>query len=261
MGFTRSAPFRFAGSSTGGTPVAERPALSPPHMHETISVTASLPHSGAEERPAAPPTYRDLVSGAGWIACLDSLGAVVGILGVLISVNMSAIPGGVDSFLSHAHQHQERPPTHHLGSRLASSFPALRPLRSQTRSAASFRSRASRPRDRAGTALAAVFPLTSVSGSLASAICHVSGWPHLGLCLLVRSGRRAVDRAQNGHVRRALIVGTGRLAQRIHRDLQINRPDRYHVVGFVDEPSDTSRPLIGFKSTLCGSTQRGTVDA
>ena len=73
--------FRFAGSSTEGTPVAERPAsiataYAGNDIHLDTIVTSSLPHSGAEERPAAPPTYRDLVSGAGCIACLDSLAAV-----------------------------------------------------------------------------------------------------------------------------------------------------------------------------------------
>ena len=222
-------------------------------MHETISVTGSLPHSGAEERPAAPPTYRDLVSGAGWIACLDSLGAVVSILGVLISVNMSAIPGGVDSFLSTRISIKNVL----LLIILAVVWPALFRLFGlyEARLVQQLRSEVGRLvlATATGTALAAVFPLTSVSGSLALGDMPRFWLASFGLCLLVRSGRRAVDRAQNGHVRRALIVGTGRLAQRIHRDLQINRPDRYHVVGFVDEPSDTSRPFNRFQEdTLCG---------
>ena len=58
-----------------------------------------------------------------------------------------------------------------------------------------------------------------------------------------------MDRAQHRHVRRTLIVGTGRLARRVHRDLQADRPDRYEVVGFVDEPTTTGvAEFDGFKS-------------
>ena len=57
------------------------------------------------------------------------------------------------------------------------------------------------------------------------------------LCLLVRAGRRAVDRARHGHVRRTLIVGTGRLARHVYRDIRADRPDGYELVGFVDEPT------------------------
>ena len=62
----------------------------------------------------------------------------------------------------------------------------------------------------------------------------------LTLCLLVRTGRRAVDRARHRQSRRALIVGTGRLARRAHGHLR-DRLHRYEVVGFVDDPTGDVR--------------------
>ena len=63
----------------------------------------------------------------------------------------------------------------------------------------------------AGTGLACIFPLTSVSGTLKLAHLPLFWLAALALCLLVRTGRRLVVRAGQRRVRRTLIVGTGPL--------------------------------------------------
>ena len=67
-----------------------------------ISVSHGIPHSAPRVRLGAPTSRSQptLIRGAGLIACLDSLAAVAGIVAVLVSVNFSNLPGGVDSFLS-----------------------------------------------------------------------------------------------------------------------------------------------------------------
>ena len=231
---------RTAGMTARGTPVAPGETSNLFAMPETLPVTGSLAPSQAEVRVSAPSAFGELVPGAGLIARLDSVAAVTAILGVLISVNMPTISGSLDSFLSTRISIKNIL----LLIFLAAAWPAVCRVFClySARRVRHFRSEAGRliAATTAGTVLASVFPLTSVSGSLGLEDLPRFWLALLGLSLLVRSGRRAVDWSQNGHVRRALIVGTGRLAQRIYRDLEVNQPDRYHVVGFVDEPSDSS---------------------
>src|SRR4029453_5151395 len=68
----------------------------------SVSVSSGVPHSASQVRLGAPTSRSQptLLRGAGLIACLDSLAAVAGIVAVLVSANLSKLPGGVDSFLS-----------------------------------------------------------------------------------------------------------------------------------------------------------------
>src|SRR5262245_15759904 len=74
-------------------------------MHETlpsISVSDGIPHSAPRVRLGAP-TGRSqpmLVRGAGFIACLDSLAAVSGVVAAWVILNFPNLPGGIDNFLS-----------------------------------------------------------------------------------------------------------------------------------------------------------------
>jgi exopolysaccharide biosynthesis polyprenyl glycosylphosphotransferase len=211
-------------------------------MHDisTIAVSDSIPHPGAAGVRLPPTNARReplLVRGAGLLACLDSLAAVSAILAVLISVSFPTI-SGVEGFLSARITVKNIL----LLIVLATAWPAvfylfglydarrLRQLGSEARRLVAATT--------AGSGLALAFPLTSVTGTLT-----VGDLPHfwlasLALSLLVRTGRRAVDRAHHPHVRRTLIIGTGRLAQRAYRDLRVDRPHRSEVVGFIDEPTN-----------------------
>ena len=223
------------------------------HTISSLAVSHPVPHSSSRERLATPTNRRqpELVHGARLIACLDSLAAVVALLAVLISVNLPNIPGGVDGFLSARITVKNVL----LLILLATAWPLIfhvfglyeaqhvRRLRSEFGRLVAATT--------AGTGLALVFPLTSVTGTVA-----VSDLPHfwvtsLALCLLVRIGRRAAERARHRQVRRTLVIGTGRLAQRAHKDIHLDRSYRYQVVGFVDEPTmspsydRTCQPMIG----------------
>ena len=223
------------------------------HPISSLAVSPPVPHSSSRERLATPTNRRqpELVHGARLIACLDSLAAVVALLAVLISVNLPNIPGGVDGFLSARITVKNVL----LLILLATAWPLIfhvfglyeaqhvRRLRSEFGRLVAATT--------AGTGLALLFPLTSATGTVT-----VSDLPHfwvtsLALCLLVRIGRRAVERARHRQVRRTLVIGTGRLAQRAHKDIHLARSYRYQVVGFVDEPTMSPsydricQPMIG----------------
>jgi exopolysaccharide biosynthesis polyprenyl glycosylphosphotransferase len=89
----------------------------------------------------------------------------------------------------------------------------------------------------AGCGLALVFPLMSTTGTVTVWQIPYFGLTQLTLCLLVRVSRRAAADASRRHSRRALIIGTGHLAQRAYREIQADKTYRYEVVGFVDDPA------------------------
>jgi exopolysaccharide biosynthesis polyprenyl glycosylphosphotransferase len=173
--------------------------------------------------------------GAGLIACLDSLAAVAGIVAVLVSVNLSKLPGGVDSFLSARITVKNVL----LLILVATAWPFIFHVFGlyQARICRHFGSEARRlvVATTVGSGLALVFPLTSHAGTVAAWQMPYFWLAQLTLCLLVRTGRRAVDRARHRQSRRTLIIGTGHLARRAYKDIQLDRFYRYEVVGFVDD--------------------------
>jgi len=205
-----------------------------------ISVSRSIPHSAPRARVDAPTSRNQpaLVRGAALIAFLDCLAAVIGIVAVLVSVNLSNLPFGVDGFLSA--RITVKNVLLLLG--LATAWPFVFHLFGmyEARVCRHFGSEARRliAATTAGSALTIVFPLTSSTGTVTVWQLPYFWVAQLTLCLLVRTGRRAVDRARHRHSRRALIVGSGLLARRAYRDLLADRSYRYEVVGFVDDPSD-----------------------
>jgi exopolysaccharide biosynthesis polyprenyl glycosylphosphotransferase len=178
------------------------------------------------------------IDGVRLVACLDSLAAVAAISLVLILVNLHSMPSGIDSFLS------ARITVKNLLLLvfLATAWPAVfgvcglydaghvRRLRSEVIRLVLAVT--------AGSALALIVPLTSVSRSVTVANLGHFWVASLALGLLVRAGRRAVDRAHHPHVRQMLIVGTGRLAERVYQDIEASRSEGYEVVGFLDEPTN-----------------------
>ena len=85
----------------------------------------------------------------------------------------------------------------------------------------------------AGSLLALVFVLTSES-AMASSLPRF--WlAALTLCLLLRTARRALERGRRRQPRRAVIIGTGRIARRAYEDIQLHGLHRYEVVAFLDD--------------------------
>jgi exopolysaccharide biosynthesis polyprenyl glycosylphosphotransferase len=230
-------------------------------MHDvisTMSVADRIPQPASRVRLPIQADRRQplLVRSAGLIACLDSLAAVIAILAVLISVNLPKIPGGVDSFLSARITVKNIL----LLIFLATAWPIVFRLFGlyDERRVRRFRSEAGRlaAATTAGSGLAFAFPLLSVSGTIS--VWHL---PHFWLAalvlgLLARTGRRAVDRARHRHTRRAIIVGTGRLAERAYRDIRHDRPHRYEVVGFVDEPTSGRPPGDWLPDQMIGTLEQ-----
>jgi exopolysaccharide biosynthesis polyprenyl glycosylphosphotransferase len=208
-------------------------------MPETISVSDTAPISRASEAHfSASSAHRRavLIRGAGVLACVDSLAACAAVLAMLISA-YPHLSSGIHSFLSARISVKNVL----LLIVLAAVWPAifhlfglyearrLRQLGAETKRVAVATTTAS--------GLGLIFPLTSVSGTVALHHLPFFWLAALALSLLVRVGRRAVERARNGHARRALIVGTGRLARHVDRDIRADRPHGYEVVGFIDAPT------------------------
>ena len=201
-----------------GMPVAVASHLQHP-MPTTLSVSKAIPDAGTAEARLATPTARRkpaLIRGAGMLACLDSLAAFVAILAVLITVNLPNMSASLEGFLSARITVKNIL----LLIFLAAAWPVVFHLFGlyEARRLRQFRTEAGRlvVATTAGSGLASVFPLTSVTGTVTVwATCRIFWLASLALCLLVRTGRRAVDRARHRHVRRALIIGTGRLARRV----------------------------------------------
>jgi exopolysaccharide biosynthesis polyprenyl glycosylphosphotransferase len=203
----------------------------------TIAVSESLAHSQRSDQRRASNARREpsLVRGAALLACFDSLAAVAAILAVLITVSRPFRSGALEDFLSarvtvknvlllvvlatawplvlYLFGLYDRRHLRHAGNE------ALRLLGATT----------------VGTGLALLFPLTSVSGVVAVGDVRHFWIVSFSLCLLVRTGRRALSHAQHRHVRRTLILGTGRMAQGVCRDLLSDQTHRHEFVGFVDE--------------------------
>ncbi len=200
----------------------------------SISATAT----GRAHLPAADRRQPTLVRGAAWLACFDSLAAEAAILAVLITVNLPNISGRIERFLSARVSVKNVL----LLLFLAAAWPAvfhLFGLYDRRRLGQPFRSEASRllVAATAGSAAALVFPLTTVSGAIALTHLQYFWAAALAFGLVVRAGRRGAERLGYRHARRTLIVGTGRLARRVYRDIGSHGPQRYEVVGFVDEPN------------------------
>jgi len=204
-------------------------------MHNTVTndiVVAAPPVL----RPAAAPHPKStLIRGAALLACLDSGAALAAIVGVLISLNLSHMLDGIDSFLSIRITVKNALLLVFLGT----AWPVLFHLFGlyDVRRIQHLRSEFGRlsAAVTAGTGLACIFPLTSVSRTLTLAHLPLFWLTALALCLLVRTGRRLVVRAGQRQVRRTLIVGTGPLGQRAYRDLRADGSIRHEVVGFLDD--------------------------
>jgi exopolysaccharide biosynthesis polyprenyl glycosylphosphotransferase len=240
-------------------------------MHERISsvaiADAIAPTVRRPPLPAVGPRpQRIFLDNAGLIACLDSVAAVVAILAVLIIDTLPSYPQGVDSFLSARITVKNVL----LLIFLAAAWPVVFQFFGlyDARRVRRFGAEASRliTATAVGSALAIVFPLTSVTGTVTfSQVPYF--WPaSLALCLLVRIGRRVADRMLLRPARRTLIIGTGRLARRALRDIRLDPAQRYEVVGFVDDPSgglasdEVASPLVGKLHQLEQILMRDVID-
>jgi exopolysaccharide biosynthesis polyprenyl glycosylphosphotransferase len=233
-------------------------------------LATSLLDSGVESGAAAldlpvPVDRRQpvLVPGAGLLACFDSLAAVVSLLAVLISVSLPNV-SKLDDFLSARITVKNVL----LLILLATAWPIMFQQFGlyEARRLQHFGSEVRRliGATTAGSLLALAFPLTSVSGGLAVRDLRLFWVVAFGLCFLIRTGRRAVERARNPHVRRTLIVGTGPLAYRVFRHLSVGRSARREVVGFLDELGGPEfpalQPMIGTLMQLEQILMREVID-
>jgi exopolysaccharide biosynthesis polyprenyl glycosylphosphotransferase len=212
-------------------------------MHDTVATSIAVPHPGAARvRPPAPTARRSPVpvDRAGLLALLDSLSAVAAILAVFITVNFPLV-SGLDSFLSARITVKNLLLLVFLALawpivfRLFGLYDAQRLRRVRSEVGRLIAATAT------GAGLAFVFPLTSVSGSFTVGDLRHFWVTAFALALLVRTGRRAV--ADSHRVRRVLIVGTGRLALRVYRDLNSSGPHGCELVGFIDQADGGGPPF------------------
>ena len=106
-------------------------------MHNTIQTSWSSQRR-QYGRPLAHPKST-LIRGAALLAGLDSLAALAAIVGVLISLNLSHMLDGIDSFLSIRITREERVAARHSGHGVAGAVSPVRPLRRPSHSAISAR--------------------------------------------------------------------------------------------------------------------------
>jgi exopolysaccharide biosynthesis polyprenyl glycosylphosphotransferase len=196
---------------------------------------------------------RRQVRGASMLAGFDSMAAVGALLVVLVATNAPAIAGSLDAFLSARITVKNLL----LVLLLAAAWPVIfrvfglyhvRHLRRFSEEARRIAGATA-----VGTGLAVLIPLTSVSGSI-----ELSDLPYfwaaaLASGLLVRGGRRAIVHAGHRRPRRVLIVGAGRLARRVYRDLRADGAQRYEVVGVLDVPGNGTAHGDGFERETTGT--------
>jgi exopolysaccharide biosynthesis polyprenyl glycosylphosphotransferase len=194
-----------------------------------------------------------VIPGAGPLACLDSLAAGAALLLVLVSVNLPRMPGGVDTFLSTRISVKNVL----LLLLLLTSWPVVFHLFRlyEARVLRTFQSEAGRlvAATTIGACIAAVFPLTTVSGALTLGHLPQFWLAATVLCLLVRIGRRAVVRVHQRQPRRTLIVGTGRLAEGVWRDIVDDPASCCEVVGFLDLPESGTLPTVRARKQTLGT--------
>jgi exopolysaccharide biosynthesis polyprenyl glycosylphosphotransferase len=221
-------------------------------MHNTVSDSISIATHRVRPQALADRRQRTFVRGAALMACIDSMAAVVAILAVLVSVNLSNMSVSVESFLSM----RVTVKNVLLLVFLATAWPAVFQIFGlyEHRGLKRFRSEVARLflATGVGCGLAFVFPLTSVTGMLGFGDMRHFWLASFGLCLFVRAARRGLDR-RNGQVRRTLVIGTGNLARRAYLDMRTDSGVSHDVVGFIDDPFDGSARVDFTQKEIIGT--------
>jgi exopolysaccharide biosynthesis polyprenyl glycosylphosphotransferase len=204
----------------------------------------SLPSAPRIRVAKRPGRSQPLIYGAPLVACLDSLGAIVAIVLVLIFASLPLIPAGAESFLS------ARVTVKNvlLLIFLATAWPLIFHLFGlyDARRVRRLGSEVGRlaAATTAGSALALAFPVTSVSGTMTVWSLPYFWLASFGVGLLLRASRRGVERVRHRQPRQALVIGTGPLARRAYEDIRAHTSCRYEVIGFLDDA--TYRPPAGY---------------
>jgi exopolysaccharide biosynthesis polyprenyl glycosylphosphotransferase len=227
-------------------------------MDHALSPTPDGVASSGSSSVARPIDRRQplLIPGAGLVVCLDTLAAVVALLAVLISANLAKMPSDVSGFLS------ARVTVKNvlLILLLSTAWPLVFYFLGlyEARRVNDFRSEASRLVGAAtiGAAIAFVFPATSVTGSMTLWSLPWFWLSSVGLCMLVRGGRRAFYNVSRRQRRRALIVGTGPLARRAYRDIELDHRHGYDIVGFVDDSTNGSAANDPIQEQVIGTLEQ-----
>ena len=224
--------------------------------------TSPTERIGSQPRPASSVPSR--IPGWRFVAAVDVSLVTSALIAVLVATNGDRMPHGLDEFLS---MRVTLKNVILLAVFMASTFavfifvglydaPRLRSWGDEMRRALAGVTLA--------TAVADIVPLTSTSGAfVASSLLRF--W-------LVAAASLAVARTLRPHApggrrerRRVLIVGTGRQALRIHRELFADRSAQYELLGFVDtDPAEGSpfvrRRTLGSLETLEQILVRDQVD-
>ena len=174
------------------------------------------------------------VRGAGLIAWLDTLAALLAALAVLMSLSRSGAVG-LDSFLSAPIPGRNVLFVVFVGTMwpvvcYLFGLYEVRRIRQPESEAARLVAATT-----VGSALVLAFLLSSGTAGVASLPRFWLGSLTLGL--LFRTGRRAIERAHRRHPRRALLIGTGPLARRAYKDIRLDRLYKYEVIGSLDDVS------------------------
>jgi exopolysaccharide biosynthesis polyprenyl glycosylphosphotransferase len=117
----------------------------------------------------------------------------------------------------------------------------------------------------AGSAVALVFPVISVSGAFSYLAIGYYWIGSAVIMLLFRAGIRALLNVRSRKVLDVLIVGSGPRALRVYRDLCEHRANTHRCLGFVDSPngeiaSEVENRLLGDLDGLENLLMRHAVD-
>jgi exopolysaccharide biosynthesis polyprenyl glycosylphosphotransferase len=101
------------------------------------------------------------------------------------------------------------------------------------------------PATSAAAAVVLCFPLTSESGAMRLEVVPAFWWGTTAGMLVLRRGLHWVARHPRlREAREVLVVGSGARALRVCHRLAADSTRRYHVIGFVDEDSETALPEL-----------------
>jgi exopolysaccharide biosynthesis polyprenyl glycosylphosphotransferase len=204
------------------------------HPAVAVPVTTRGSKDGSRERslPSRP------IPGARLLFLLELALPAITLVSVLVISNVQAMPDGLDSFLSMRVTLKNVL----LFALFEGAWGTIFALCGLYQRATLRRTRSEMPRvvmaTSLGTLVAAVFPLTTVSGVIAARHLVYFWLVITTVELAIRMVRRAVaewDRDRSA--RRALIIGSGPRALDAYIRLQNDDSATYEVVGFVDDPS------------------------
>lgn len=260
----------------GGCPPNLTGRMAAPHAHEphTLPGKNEEPLAGSPWRPAQrSPHHRRSREPAPSLPCprllsfVDASVAVLALLAVLVSTNLTRMPDGIDGFLSYRISLKNVlllglfASIWRLLFRVSGLYDRWKTQRVSTEATRLIGACS------LGTAFALPFPLTSASGAFQFHHLLYFWLAASATSLLVRLLHRALFRPRAGDPRRrVLIVGSGPRALKTYQALQAEQPATCEVVGFVDIPNscaahdEIARRTLGSMDELEGILMQQVID-